>query len=240
VAEPLQVPLPDLETWGLRVAKIVVRAAVDGVQPTMALIKTDVEGVTIYLDETKRGTTPTLLAKGLEPGYHDLRLEKEGYATVERRVKVEQGKVLEVQIPMPREDVEVPPPVTDQGSGAEPPPPDPGQGGEPPPDEGWEQPATDYPHWGSPIAWIGIGLGAASMIAGGVIYGALYLPEATELDNLTKQTNEDDVITGITQKEYDQRLAGVNTMLYAYMGTAAAGALLAATGAAFLFLPPPE
>jgi len=241
VAQPLQVPLPDLEEWGLKVANVVVRAAVAGEVPTLALIKTDVEGVTIYLDEKKRGRTPTLLSSGIEPGYHDLRLEKKGYATVERRVKVEQGKVLEVQIPMPAEEVELPPPVTEQSGGTSTDPaPDVGADPDPEPDPGLEEPPLLYPHWDSPIAWIGIGIGAASMIAGGVIYAALYLPEATELKDLTEQTNEDGVITGTTQKDYEQRREAVNTMFFAYVGTAAAGALLAATGATFLFLPPPE
>lgn len=67
-----------------------------GTQPTvygMPEIKTNPSGATVYIDDVNYGVTTLTLLNKIFPGEHDLRLEKSGYKTINKKIVVDSENI---------------------------------------------------------------------------------------------------------------------------------------------------
>lgn len=67
-----------------------------GTQPTvygMPEIKTNPSGATVYIDDVKYGVTTLTLLNKIFPGEHNLRLEKSGYKTINKKIVIDSENI---------------------------------------------------------------------------------------------------------------------------------------------------
>lgn len=242
-----QVELPDVDTAGLAATKAFVRGEVLDQPATVLVVTSDVVGANITIDGKPLGVTP-LATEDARVGTHDVQVEKAGYQPVMRRVEVQKGRLVHLQVPLPAIAVAVaPPPVVPKPKVIEAVAPRPLPAVKPvakvapttpPPLK--RAPASKYPHWNSPVAWVGVGLGAAGLIAAGALYG-VHLSIGINAQNHLFENDDPDGpawtsdVTQQTMNDWRGQMTGT------YIGAIAAlavGVVLIGTGSAFFFLPP--
>jgi len=69
------------------------------VEPGGVRVSSETRGAMVYVDDAFVGTTP-VRREGIEPGAHQLRVEKEGHLPFTREVEVPPASILDVQVPL--------------------------------------------------------------------------------------------------------------------------------------------
>jgi hypothetical protein len=241
-----QVELPDVDVAGLAATKAFVRGEVLEQPATVLVVTSDVVGASITIDGKPAGVTP-LTIEDAKIGSHDVQVEKAGYQPVMRRVEVQKGRLVHLQVPLPAIAVAVaPPPVLPpkpkvvEAVVAKPLPavkPVAKVAPATPPIK--KAAAGKYPHWDSPVAWVGVGLGAAGLIAAGALYGVHLSIGLNAQNHLFKNDNPPPAWTSdVTQQTMNSWRGQMTGTYIGAIASLAVGAVLIGTGSAFFFLPP--
>jgi hypothetical protein len=182
---PVRFELPDRGKEGLKVARVVVGAAVTGSPVTVLSLKTDVAGADVIIDGKKAGKTPLVVAGSVSPGEHTIEFRMDERAPVTRKVRVESGKITHVGVvlasaaaPPPVDPTVGEDPIGDNGDPSDTPPDDTTPGGE---DTGG---VTGGGGGLDPIigyATLGAGLGVA-VLGGGLLAGHYAVAATNEPD----------------------------------------------------------
>ncbi|HWE31391.1 MAG TPA: PEGA domain-containing protein [Polyangia bacterium] len=69
------------------------------IEPGALRVTSETRGAMVYLDEAFVGSTP-MRRDGIEPGMHDLRVEKDGHLGWTKEVEVPAGATMEIKVPL--------------------------------------------------------------------------------------------------------------------------------------------
>ncbi len=238
-AKPQSMSLPDLEATGMALAKAHIRGTILGRVPTTLAVRSVPAGAQVTLDGKAVGAAPLARIEGFEPGPHTIYLTLDGYAPIEKQVVVHKGQALLIQVEL----VKAAAVVAVAPVAAPDPEPQPMAVPEPTPEVEPEPApvvadAAPYPHWDSPVAWVGVGLGVAALAGGGALYGA-HISGAQPLLDAEQEYKDQGYVSSMTQVQFVEQTQTVEALYFASVVTAAVGGLLAVTGGTLLFVPPP-
>ncbi|MBN2362447.1 MAG: PEGA domain-containing protein [Deltaproteobacteria bacterium] len=247
-----QVELPSVDAAGLAVTKAFVRGEVLEQPPAVLVVTSDVAGAHVVVDGKPAGVTPLALTENLKVGAHEVLVDKSGHQSVMRRIEVQRGRLAHLQVSLPAvaatAAVAIAPPVASPEpkviaavTPVAPPVVKPESGVVTPPTPA-PSPAATYPHWESPVAWVGVGLGAVGLVAAGTLYSVhQYIGWDTNENHLFDNDDSNDPVhtlkSDLTLAQMKERRGQLDGTYVGTLASLGVGLVLVVTGSAFFFLP---
>jgi len=215
------VSLPDAEVNGGRVLGVYVREVIYGNVPDLVVVgdgthaaggvavaaTTALAGTRVVFDGEDLGPVPLVLSSAVDTGEHSLRFSSGGREVARRTLSVSAGEPFELAVSLAAEgSVEAA-------------------------EEAWLNVDLE-----SPVAWSVLGLGAAGLAAGGLLYG-IYWTTARELEAAQGEFQRTGSISRMSQVEYDETEGSAEDYYVGSVVVTAVGAAVSAAGVALFFLP---